>query len=75
MVEEFQPPLFCYHQKRGYDIKSKELCVICLECRLSGPYVEIGRSEYLAKLKAQREFFKEANRVDDYPQNVQNRET
>jgi len=75
MEEEFQPPLFCYHQKRGYEKKNGVISVICLECRLAGPGVKVGRSEYLAKLKAQREYFKEANRVDDYPQKHQNRET
>lgn len=75
MDEEFQQPLFCYHQKRGYEIEDKEVRVICLECRLAGPRIRIGRSEYLAKLRAQHAYFKEANRVDDKLEKLQNRET
>lgn len=70
MGEDFQQPLFCYHEKRTYQIKNNEICVVCLGCRLAGPFVKIGRSQYLAKLKAQHEYFKEATRVDENHEKV-----
>ncbi len=74
MDEDFQQPLFCYHQRRTYQETDKSICVVCLDCRLAGPHVAIGISKYLAKLEAQHQYFLEANRVDDNFQKVQNRE-
>ena len=75
MNEQFQQPLFCYHQKREYEVRKRSVGVICSECRLAGPHVLINRSLYLAKLRAQRAFFEEANRVDDSSEKLQNHET